>query len=394
MQGHVISIEQGGYSLKEGENINLQSWNPVLSSVKNYNEKSEKVSRAELGRDLAISFSSKRLIKDQREFLNKLYSVYKGQGYSLENSLLGYKNLMAYREYVGNSLNDIIGLCIDEWQKEKPDEYKKWQEERSNGNTMNMTGLAKQLTGILKNDNMDESKKDEVVKRILKGVGIQAEGDIVKALSEQLERGELKQYLSENIVGKNSGDQKIALMIRNGLLGKEYSNMYKEMKKYEFSDGAEKVEYKLYVTKKKEHGCAGHNMGVCVASDEQLWEKPNFMNVILEKDSVIYGGMHFLIAEEEGRRYLTLPGINPNEVSLSRAFTDDLYDKLIEYAKKCAVKMGCEKVLIPTNPIIHSSRGGVQSAIEEKGYNKFIFKEKVQFSHSPEYSFQDCYEVE
>ena len=213
--------------------------------------------------------------------------------------------------------------------------------------------------------------------------------------------------------------------------------MYEEMQKYEFAEGVEKQEYQLFVSKKKEHGCAGLNMGVCVTPDEKLWNNPNFMNVITMKDKIAYGGMHFLIVETDSdltedydedfsrhydhlptalakefddeylgedlisepeerqtNKYLVLPGINPNEALLGQVAAAPLFDEMMDYAKRCAEAMGCEKVLIPKRTEIHSNRSAIQEAIASKNYPTFDFGEEIPFSYDPyRYSFQECYEV-
>ncbi len=60
--------------------------------------------------------------------------------------------------------------------------------------------------------------------------------------------------------------------------------MRKEVDKFQFSDdqaGEREHELEFVISKKKEHGMVGFNMGVCVAPDAELWNDPTFMNVII-----------------------------------------------------------------------------------------------------------------
>jgi len=397
LQNHAISIASGGYRLKEGEELDTGAWNSLLKSVEEGKKtESKKLGESDygnIGKEICLAFSGGRLKSEQEKFLGLLYRVYQGRGQSLPDSLSGHRELMAYKEYVGDTLNDLIGLLLQAWEKGDPKGFEEWHKTEIQKRTKDVKGLTKQIAGVLKNDKMDEAKKIEVLKSILARAEFQAEGDIVKTLTDELEKGNLEEFLKSKLEGKGNA-QKFNLLIKNALLGKEYSQMYGEMQKYEFAEGAEKQEYKLFVSKKKEHGCAGLNMGACVAPDKRLWENPNFMNVIAMKDSIAYGGMHFLVVEKEGKKYLTLPGINPNEALLGQAAAEPLFDALMDYAKQCADAMGCEKVLIPKNTGIHSNRSVIQEIIASRNYPTFDFGKKVPFSYDPyQYSFQECFEV-
>ena len=398
MQGKTISVSQGGYKLKEGEEFSGKAWQALLDVVsESKGAEVRKISESDmatLGKKLLDAFSGNKLRENQKEFLKALYDVYRRTGKHLPDSLGGHKEIMEYKEYVGDHLNDLIGLCLQAFEKEDKEGWTEWLKKDTEGRTKGIKGIVKQIEGVMKNEKMDDGKKQEVLKNILKRFDFHVEGDVLNQLRAESEKGNLEGFLKEKMQAKG-GAQKYNLLIKNALLGKEYEKMYEEVQKFEFVEGTEKQDYQLYISKKKEHGCAGLNMGVCVAPDEQLWSNPNFSNVIIMKDNIAYGGMHFLVMEEEGKKYLALPGINPNEALLGQVAADQLFDKMMDYAKECAEKLGCEKVLIPTNSTIHSNRSAIQDVINNKKYKTFTFKSNMPFSYSPfEYSFQECYEVE
>ena len=140
--------------------------------------------------------------------------------------------------------------------------------------------------------------------------------------------------------------------------------------------------------------------GVCTAADEKLWNNPDFMNVIIfDENNIAQGGMHILIIEDMGKKYLTLPGINPSIELLSKVAADDIYSKLISYAQELAKALNCEAVLIPKNKVIHSNRSAIQRIISSKLYpdkiNDIEPLTKIHpFSYSPEYSFQSVFVVD
>ncbi|HRZ86694.1 MAG TPA: AAA domain-containing protein [bacterium] len=161
----------------------------------------------------------------------------------------------------------------------------------------------------------------------------------------------------------------------------------------EFGDRGLKL--RCVVSKRKAHAVAGFNMGVCVASDEKLWNDRNFMNVILfDEQGIAQGGMHVMVVDEEdGKKYLTLPGINPSVGLLSRVPAKEVVGKLLAYAQALAWELGCDAVLIPERADIHSNRPEVRQAIADEDFGKVHLAKQHLFSHAPEYSFQDCFLV-
>jgi len=136
-------------------------------------------------------------------------------------------------------------------------------------------------------------------------------------------------------------------------------------------------------------------MGVCVTPDEQLWNNSNFMSVIIfDAEGTAQGGMHLLVIEDEGEKYLTLPGINPSIALLGQAEAAQLYEEMIIYAKEAAQKLGCKEVLLPQNKEIYSNRGQIHEVVEAKGLEPHELSKAHEFSYDPyEYDFRNCYKA-
>ena len=170
------------------------------------------------------------------------------------------------------------------------------------------------------------------------------------------------------------------------------------MAKWNFIEGAEggeELKLQFEITKKRLHTVAGMNMGVCVAVDDKLWNKPEFMNVVLfADDGVARGGMHFEIVRDGEKKYLSLPGINPSMTALRKVDAQKLTEAMLQFAKGAAKAIGAEAVLIPTNPAIFSNRNELRGIIKGKKLPIKSLNEPHQFSYSPfPYKWQDAYEM-
>lgn len=168
-----------------------------------------------------------------------------------------------------------------------------------------------------------------------------------------------------------------------------------ELAKYEFATSVEGKEVGLTfsISKRRGHAIAGLNSGVCVSLDNQLWAKKTFTNVILWNDEIsAEGGMHFETIVDNGKKYLSLPGINPSHKILQRVNPDDLYKEMIEYAKKAAEAIGAAGVLIPISKGIHSNRQAIQEIVARQNYPRYRLKMEHDFSYDPyPYSWQEAY---
>ena len=123
------------------------------------------------------------------------------------------------------------------------------------------------------------------------------------------------------------------------------------------------VALELEVTKRNAHAPIGLTAGVCVATDVQLWNTPQFMHLALWHDNICAGSVHLLVVEEAGERFLSLPGINPTLALLERVEADVLVRALLAHVTALARAAKLAGVWIPVAPSIHSNRHAVHDVL-------------------------------
>jgi len=397
LQGNEFEVSTGRYILKDpSKPLDETSWHTILKTVKEVN-KEEKMEFSEediqnLGKELLESWQSNKLRSNREEILKKLYRYFRyTQGQTLPDTLGIIQNIMAVKQYVGDTMRDLVDQCTNKYKENNPETYK----EVINKMFKKPETKAKAVLGVVKK----YSKQPEDGKKRLDNMLQLNDPDMLDKIWEEVKDMRDVRSIREVLKGITITMQggKEAVTITQILQGKEYKAMQGEVTaKYEFKESMEKIKLRCVTSKRKAHGAIGLNMGVCVAPDEKLWDNPNFMNVILfDEDNIAQGGMHVLIIEEDdGKKYLTLPGINPSIGLLSQVPADDIYNKLIAYAHELARELNCEGVLIPKETNIHSNRSEIQRVVSGKNYEEITLSKIHPFSYDPyKYSLQGCYVV-
>jgi len=132
----------------------------------------------------------------------------------------------------------------------------------------------------------------------------------------------------------------------------------------EYHQAAGSVSLTLEVTKRRAHAAVGFCEGVCVASDEQLWSRPEFLQAVLwNSEGIAQGGMHLLIVTEGDEQFLSLPGINPSSALLEQVEPSQVVGALLDAARTLAERWKLSGVWLPDAPVILSNRHTVYSAI-------------------------------
>jgi hypothetical protein len=151
-----------------------------------------------------------------------------------------------------------------------------------------------------------------------------------------------------------------------------------EKAKYEYRDtGA--VSVSLRAVKGPCYGLYGLSAGVCIATDIQLWKKPEFkLLAVIASDPAsqgdgngteeVVGYVHVFEAVIDGKRYITLPGINPSAEFMGTVDAEKLYRNVVDMVVEFAKVGGYAGVYIPTNPNIHSNRIDIQKEIKRSNY--------------------------
>ena len=397
LQGNEFEVSTGKYILKDpSKPLDETSWHNILKTVKKVNRE-EKMEFSEgdiqdLGKELLESWQSNKLRSNREEILKKIYRYFRyTQGQTLPDTLGTIQNIMAVKQYVGDTMRDLVDQCTNKYKENNPEIYK----EVINKMFKKPETKAKAVLGVVKK----YSKQPEDGKKRLDNMLQLNDPDMLDKIWEEVKDMRDVRSIREVLKGITFTMQhdKAAVTITQILQGKEYKAMQGEVTaKYEFKESMEKIKLRCVTSKRKAHGAIGLNMGVCVAPDEKLWDNPNFMNVILfDEHNIAQGGMHVLIIEEDdGKKYLTLPGINPSIGLLSQVPADDIYNKLIAYAHELARELNCEGVLIPKETNIHSNRSEIQRVVSGKNYEEITLSKIHPFSYDPyKYSLQGCYVV-
>ncbi|MEI8012374.1 MAG: hypothetical protein WCI27_07855, partial [Candidatus Omnitrophota bacterium] len=328
------------------------------------------------------------------DILSRLYRYHLSQGGSaLPQDLNSVQNIMTLKEFSGDTLRDIITSVLEKYQDVNPIQYNDVISRMFNTRLENPKGLAKNVIKMMQAFRNKPEDGKLKLGSMLKVVDI----DIINFLWGKLigmsDLRDVEKELSELEFQIQPG--KGADSITRQLLGENVAKMQGEFSaKYRYNEGKNKISLHFEVSKKKAHGVAGFNMGVCVAPDRQLWNNPDFMNLIIwNEEGIALGGMHIFIIEDAGKKYVTLPGINPSTNLMTKVNADDIFNNLMTYALKLNTALGYDGVLIPTSSSIHSNRSEVQRVISSRRYESKTLTTTHPFSYSPEYSFNMAYVV-
>lgn len=437
LQDKQVALSVGRFELKEGERLDTSAWNIILTAIKEENKKtvlqntadSATINPAEqiyftqaqvanVGRELVEALADpKALNKNRESLLSRIYQLHRFvEQTKLTTDLSSRDGLYQLKEYVGDRMKDTIDIALEAFAKSSPDEYQKLVRESTTVTVEERAkkAMVKNIIAVLGSPRLGEKETNDQIKHILDKYGIHVEGNILTEALSQLKDVDEKDRTQESkareiltawlrgiVDGASQQRQagKLSVEITHRLLGNEYAGMQKEMAKYEFKEGAEggiTKKMRFEVSKKLAHSVAGLNMGVCVAVDDDLWNKKEFSNVILwDEKNIARGGFHAEIVREGQDTYLSLPGINPSSALLGSVNPEQLYGEIIDYAKGMAKAIGAKGLLIPTAEVIHSNRDVIQNIVASKNYEIKSLPQPHSFSYSPyEYSWQDAYLVE
>lgn len=423
--GKEIAFSLGNWELEKGQEFGVVPWDRITEVIAGINKKKivteprealklnelliDQDRTVEIGRAM-IGLLTESSEASTKHALRDLYGLFLARGGAkLPEYVAGREEATRLTEWAKDTLRDTVDASLNAYRASDPERFDK---EVAQATHREITPKARKniagaIAGVMRSDKFSDENKSERIRSILEGAGIVIEGDVLGSFREIVSRDpeSIHQAVDDGVrdllegsrgVAKQAG--KISSTIASKVLGAEAATMKREMDKWQFIEGAEggaQRTLQFEITKKKLHAAAGMNMGVCVAVDEQLWNKPEFMNVVLfADDGVARGGMHFEIVRYEGKKYLSLPGINPNATALREVDAEKLTNAMLNYAKECAKAIGAVSVLIPTNPNIFSNRAELHGIISALKLPIKSLKKPHQFSYSPfAYEWQDAYEI-
>jgi len=384
-----VSLTGSEHVLKENEAIDLRVINPILEGLRS----ERKAEQAELVSAIEEYLRSDRNEIEKEKVRQALYS------YASKRDLLGEKvdRLGSADYYTLRLLEEIFrdkdclaSIMVRAIDKLPPALLAADKSRITHPDTL-VKAINKMWQGKTKDDRRDTM--DEKIRRLASMTAKYREEDlraiaasgklkpeIVSALNELL-RQENKVYISKHKLAEE-------------LLREPLAVIQKEKAKYELKSSAEGINLSLQMVKGIPYGLWGLNAGVCIVSDIELWKDPNFKLIaMIDKETkTAVGFIHIYEVEIKGKKYWTLPGIEPSTEFIGTVNPEELYDKLVEQTIALAKEAGMAGVYIPTNSTIHSNRSDIQKAIKDKNYSTRMIP-KVNWSRQPAYPFTEVFVV-
>ncbi|MBI2652415.1 hypothetical protein HYX00_03020 [Candidatus Woesearchaeota archaeon] len=387
LSGRKVKIAVGSMQLKEGDSLNAEAWQDIVNIVQETNNNGPtKFNPAELGIELMQNLANKTLRDKRKHYLSLVYSYSVLRGESLPVFSQTYEILMKYKEFIGDRTSDLLFGILSESLKQHPEQYAILNSTIL-GKTRDMRGLCKTLENIWKGPVPDKEKR---IMQILERNGFFVES--ISAWQQEWTSKEIEAWiknLSANVVEKS-----LIARIKNEIYGEQYEQMQHEVKKFSFNRGGKGIlgatkPFTFHLSKRKAHSAAMFNMGVCVATDDKLWNSQDFWQMIIfDEDKNACGGVIYRTIVENNRRYLVC-SIQPSQRILSVTSPNSVYEKIIQFSRLITKILKYDAVLIPKDSAIHSNRGSIQSEIAKRNYKTIVLKKEYDFSYNPyHYSYQ------
>jgi len=111
--------------------------------------------------------------------------------------------------------------------------------------------------------------------------------------------------------------------------------------------------------------------GICTDHDLELWKDPNLKLLAITdlNEEVILGYVYVYTIERDGKKIMTLPGINPSDEFVPQIDAQTLYDEIILGVAHFATIGGYDEVWIPTDDNLSSNHGDIRHAIKRRKYS-------------------------
>ncbi|MHC4599903.1 MAG: hypothetical protein ACYS47_12945, partial [Planctomycetota bacterium] len=409
LQGKPYPFRRGAYHRKEGMEIDPAPWRILRDVVRaGAGAPLPECTAGGLGREVMNLWGAGRLSRTEEKtaILRLAYSRFTAGGFRLLSDPSTVADLMAYKEFLGDSLQDILQEGLDAYRAEDGEAYERIRRARLAPPVKVGKGLVKGVWKTLeqvRSGLLGAELASQRLARQLKEFAVSGEA-ILEILSPARTPQELREILGRLERGEvkiQPGKETQRILLE--LCGAELSAMNRELfgdrtapakLEYRIAEGGPSLEVRFEVTKRKAHAVIGYCEGVCVAPDAQLWDRPEFLQVVFwGPGGQAWGGMHLLIVDEEGDRFLILPGVNPSMRLLNLVEPDKVLEACLDYARRLARRWGLKGVWIPTSSTIHSNRMAIRKAIRDRD---FIVRRTADhaFSFSPyAYSIREVFEV-
>jgi len=389
-----FEVSTGAYTLKDAASpLNEKPWQTLIGAVATVNREAtppmgdDEVVR--LGGRLLEDWQAGGLGRNRRELITELYRYARRvHGQTLPEALTTVSNVMLLKNFMGTTLTVLVGECVEKYAQAHPAAYQAAIGKMIRTSIDNPRAKAEGVLGLLSKFREHPAKLNEGLGRILGIRDERALADIARKLKGLSGKEQVAACIAGIRLAPRSGKE--AGMIAHALQSDDYKAMQGEVSaKYTFNQSREQVKLRFTPSKRRAHGVAGLNMGVCVAPDKKLWDNPDFFNVVIfDEHDTACGGMHVLVVRDGDKKYLTLPGINPSTALLTRVSAEDIFGQCVSYARELAAGLGCDGLLIPRQSEIHSNRSEIQRVIAAEEYDTVLLKTTHPFAGK--YAFRNC----
>lgn len=351
-RGHAAPLEvaAGSYQLIEGtHDLSAFAWRALVEPD------AEARPMSVLGWNLVTAWSEGRLGRERHDHAKALLAHDEALPSAATETAA---QLLAIRALAGDRLSTLVEEAVIAARAEDNERVDRLVQTRLAPAPRIGPGLVKQLAKMLEQVRtraIDRAVAEKRIRGLLNAFEL-PEDPIGYLTAEPVTS--LKPKLVQIEPGKELG------RIHADLVGQELAAMNEAIARVlEYRASSTTIAVDCSVTKRAVHAPIGLTTGVCVARDLELWNQPGFTHLALWADGVCQGGVHLLVLEEDGRRYLALPGINPTFALLDRIEAAELVRALLDRAKQLAREAGCAAVWIPTSSGIHSNRWTIHDAL-------------------------------
>jgi hypothetical protein len=373
------ALARGSWQLRQDAPLDPTPWEFVLGVLRELPSPEE--TAAALGWELLRIWTEGRLGREatQRTLLGRLFARMKQGGLLLPMEARTAAQLLAVRELLSDQLRDVVEEVLLAARAEDGERFTRLVRDKLSPPARLGPGLLKAVQGTVETVHAGTLDPQEAAARLarqlhafevdapslldtlLRTRSLQELKEVLASLPArrvELEPGKEIHRLHADFVG-----QLVQAMQR------ELHGSAEQPGALEYRASSDSLPLEFELTKRKAHAAVGFCEGVCTAVDVVLWNRPDFLQCVFwDEEGIAQGGMHLLLVEEEGRRYLTLPGINPSVRLMTRVEAPALLDAVVDYAWRLARQLGLQGVWVPASPAIHSNRRSIQEELARRDW--------------------------
>lgn len=391
------SLPQGAWAMRPGADLDRSAWDLVTAVAEETPRDLPEEPLVELGWDLLGRWAEGRIGRDapKRELLGRVLARLRRAGRDVPTHADAPVQLIECKEFLGDQVRDVVEQGLIAARDQDPGRYDRMVRDKIAPGATVGSGLIKSMQQLAQALRAQSIPEDQALARLEGQLRLFAFEPAL--LLRQLAACETREAV-RGLLGSlppieveiEAGKEQSRLLA--DFVGQELQAMQRELfggpdqpakLVYEISDSAPPLVITLELTKRRAHAPIGLTEGVCVASDQQLWDRPEFFQVVFwGPDGIAAGGMHVLIVSEDGQDYLTLPGINPSPRLLDTVEPSGVLDFAIDYAWALARRWNCAGVWLPRSTAIHSNRRAIHLEVDRRAW-PVRSTSTHRFSYSP-----------